>query len=225
MKKVLLSVSVLAVATFFGACKKSNNTPSNSASVMFVNGCAGNAGVNVSANNTSVSSASNLLYLKNTSYQSVTAGSSVNIAFISPSLGTTIISRTPTLTANQNYSVFLGGLDNASTFLCVSDDLTAPTSGNAKIRLVNLSSDNLSVRAQAGNTVFASGISSLSASAFSNIPVTGSSTTISAGDSTNFYTIKDAMAQPLIAGKIYTVIYTGTAAGTGSLAVSVINNN
>ncbi|MBS1688708.1 MAG: DUF4397 domain-containing protein, partial [Bacteroidetes bacterium] len=129
MRKMIVSFSVLAMIGF-AACKKSDSSPSNSASVMFVNGTAGTTNVDVTANGTKVQSGTNLTFLKGSGYQSVTAGSE-NIAFVITSLGTPLKSATTSFTAGSHYSVFSGGIITNPSVVITTDDLTAPASGSA----------------------------------------------------------------------------------------------
>lgn len=222
MRRMILSLSVLALVSF-AACKKSDSTPSNSASVMFVNGTAGTTNVDVTANSTKVQSGTNLAFLKGSGYQSVTAGSQ-NIAFVITSLGTPLKSTTTSFTAGSHYSVFAGGIITNPSIVITTDDLTAPASGSAKIRFVNLSNDSLSETANVGSTAFATNITSQTASSFTT--VTPGSYTIKAGDPANISTVV-SVAQQIDAGKIYTVILTGTLSGSGAsgLTLTVFNNN
>ena len=223
MKKIFLSFSILAIAGF-SACKKSSPAPSNSAIVMFVNGSAGTSSIDVSTNNNKVQAATNLAFLVNSGYQYVTAGSE-NIAIVLTNLGTPLKSATANFTANAHYSVFAGGLVTNPSIVVTADDLAAPSSGNAKIRFVNLSNDALTETANIGTTAFATGITSQSYSSFSE--VASGSYTIKAGDPSNISTVVSVGPSQLSAGKIYTVMLTGTLSGTSTsgLTLTIINNN
>ena len=222
MKKILVSFSIVAVVVAFAACKKNNPAPSNNANVMFVNGCAGTSNINVTANSAAI--ATNLAFSANSGYQNISAGSD-NISFVLTSTGTPLVTATSTFTVNQHYSYFLGGLVNTSPSLLLTDDLTAPGSGSVKIRLVNLSHDALSITGNAGATAFATGIASISGSSFTSIPA--GTYVIKVGDPSNISSVVSVPSQNYSAGKIYTVIYTGTSTGTltSALAVTVIANN
>ncbi|MGN6569204.1 MAG: DUF4397 domain-containing protein [Flavipsychrobacter sp.] len=222
MRRVIvafLSFALLSTA----ACKKKDTTPSNSASVMFVNGTAGADNVDATSNGTKVQSASNLAFLKGSGYQSVTAGSQT-IAFQLTSLGTPLKTATANFTAGSHYSVFAGGIITSPTIVVTTDDLTAPPSGNAKIRFINLSNDSLSETANLGTTAFATGITTQSYSSFTN--VAAGTYTIKAGDPANISTVVSA-TQQVDAGKIYTVVLTGTLSGSGTsgLTLTVFQNN
>jgi len=226
MKKLFFSFSVIAAIAGFAACKKSSSSPSNNASVMFVNGCAGTTGITATVGTTQVSNAGNLSFLSNSGYQNVTAGTD-SVGFVLTNLGTPLKSGTSTLAANSHYSIFVGGLITAPSYLLLTDDLTAPTSSaNAKVRFVNLSNDTLSETAYVGTSTIASGITSQTAGTFAQ--VAAGSYTIKAGDPSNISTvISTSNPIQINAGKIYTVILTGTTLGTGTsaLALTIIGNN
>ena len=225
MKNILLSLSILTIVGF-AACKKSNNPPPNDAHIMYVNGCAGTSNVNVTSNATAVPAATNMAFLKNSGYQGLTAGND-SIAFVLTNLGTPLKGGTTNFAANTYYSVFVGGLVTGPAFVVTTDDLSVPTSGNAKIRLVNLSSDALSETGNAGSIAFATGVTAETFSSFTE--VAAGSYNIKAGDPSNISTVVGlgTGATQLSAGKIYTVMLTGTLSGSGNsgLTLTLINNN
>lgn len=224
MKNTVYSILTLAVIALLPACSKNNSSPSTTANVMFVDGCAGTTNVDVSVNNTKISAATNLAFLKNSGYQQIIKGTD-SISFVLSNLGTPLKSASSTFAVNSYYSVFVAGLITGSAIVITNDDLTVPTSGNAKIRFVNLSSDALSETANVGNTAIATVITSQGVSAFSQ--VAAGSYTIKAGDPSNINTVVSIGPQQLSAGKIYTIMLTGTLSGTASsgLTLTLINNN
>jgi len=223
MKNILFALCTLCICSFI-ACKKEEKAPSNSARVMFVNGCAGTDKVNVTSNGNTIQAATNIGFLKNSGYQYVTAGSS-NITFMLTNLGTPLKSGSTSLTANTNYSVFAGGLITNPSIVFITDDLAAPASGKAKIRFVNLSMDTLNENASANTTTFATGVTAQSYSPFSEIAA--GSYTIKAGDPADISTVVSTTSMQLVAGKCYTVVLTGTMLGSGSsaLTLTVLTNN
>ncbi len=227
MKKALLSLSVLAVILAFTACKKNNPAPANTANVMFVNGCAGTVNVDVSVNNTKLNSASNLAFLKNSGYQSIAQGTAVPIAFALTATGTPLISATESLTTNAHYSVFAGGLvsGTSTSLVFATDDLTAPSSGMAKVRFINLSSDNLNTSCYVGSIKVDSNVAYKTCTPFFEVsPITAKIAMIDQVVLTNS---GELSGQQISAGKIYTFMLTGTSTGslTSVLTLTLINNN
>jgi len=225
MRKTLVSLLSFAAVIAFTGCSKNNDTPSNAASVAFVNGCAGATGVDAKVNNAVVSGAANIALWGNSGYKSVASGAGVDIAYFLTNVGTPVSSQSVSLTAGLHYTAFASGLLTAPSFLLVTDDLAAPASNKAKVRFVNLSPDAMSVTATAQTTEFASGITSLRVSSF--YAITAGAYEIKAGDPSKIATIVTSGTQQLSAGKIYTVMLTGTLAGTGqsALKLTLLNNN
>ncbi len=228
MKKTLIIALSAIMALTFTNCKKKDNGPSNTASVMFVNGCAGATSLQVTANSANVNNATNLSLFGTSGYQNVTATTTENLAFVVPGINSTLAGGSVSLIVGGHYSAFAGGLSTNGKFVFTTDDLTAPTSGMAKIRLVNLSPDNLSIALNLGPTVIDSGVASTGYTAFSN--VTAGNYKITVGDNSSSLTLGSVISltgQQLSAGKIYTLIYTGTSTGTGTggYTLTVLTNN
>ena len=224
MKRISLFAAVIAFAAVFTGCSKNKSGPSTTAGVMFVNGCAGTTGIYTKVNNNNLGPAS-INFFGNSGYQNITAGSSVNINFYLTNLGTALCSGTPALTAGSHYSIFAGGIITAPSFVAVPDDLTSPASGNAKIRFINLSSDNLNESFSIGTQTLDSNITYTHCSPF--YPVTAGSYTIKAGDPTQISTVVSTSSTMLSAGKMYTVMLTGSQTGTSTsaLTLTIIGNN
>lgn len=225
MKKIFCSALVLVTILAFSACKKKDTTPPNTAKVMFVNGCAGTSNLDVTANGTKIGGASNLPFLRNSGYQPVTAGSNIAIAVALTAMGTPLTNGTGTLAVNSSYSVFTGGIITAPSFLFVNDDLAAPTTGKAKVRFVNLSSDFLNTSCYVGTIKLDSNIGYNTCTPFYEVMPTTAK--VSVIDQVVLAKSGDIPNQVLSAGKIYTFVLTGTSAGTltSALTLTVINNN
>ena len=227
MKKLVLAFSVPFVAVVFSGCSKKNNGPSNAASVMFVNGCNGTTNIDTKVGNNKLNAASNMAYLNNSGYQTITAGSAVNINFYLTTFGTPLTNGSPAITANTHNTVFVGGLITGPSFVITSDDLTAPASGNAKVRFINLSSDNLNESFSVG-TKLDSNIGYTVCTPYREIPAT---TSIGVSVVDPAHVVPNYLAQlsnqAFGAGRIYTIMLTGTSAGSGTtvLKLTVINNN
>lgn len=225
-KPMLLTAASLLLLTVFSCKKSSNNPPANSASVMVVNGCTGtaNTGVTVTAGGTAIGNASNMAFLKTSGYQYITAGSSVNIVYNLTGVGT-LVNGTLSATTDQHYSVFAGGSITHPTYLAASDDLTV-VSGMAKVRFVNLSPDALNEKCYIGNVAIDSNISANSIGQYHSIAA-ATGTTVTMDDPATFpANLAQLSSTTFSAGKVYTVMLTGTAVGSGApgLAITVITN-
>ncbi len=225
MKNICL-FSFVVVALAFAGCSKTNNGPSNTASVMFVNGCNGSSNIDTKIGGTKLTSASNIAYFNNSGYQTVTAGTGVSVNYYLTNQGTPLCNGTPTFAAGSHYSVFAGGIITAPTFVVTTDDVTAPAAGKAKVRFINLSSEALNESFYIGSSKLDSNISPGSYSGFSEVTAT-TGVQVLIQDPAQPTLLAQIASQPLLAGKIYTIMLSGTSTGTGSgvLTVTVINNN
>ncbi|GAA4462483.1 hypothetical protein GCM10023093_09170 [Nemorincola caseinilytica] len=226
MKRILLSSLVLSLLVSLHACKKKDNTTNTSTSVMFVNGCAGTLpGIDAKADDRNVSGALNLTFPSNSGYRLIGAGTSVKLDYYLTNVGTPVASKTVTIETGKHYSAFAGGIVTSPTFVFTTDDLTAPGSNGAKIRFVNLSPDGLNVTANAGNNVIDSAVTTMEVSPFRE--VIAGVYDLKAGDPSNLSTVVSLNTRTLAAGKIYTLMLTGTTSGTGvsALQLTLISNN
>lgn len=132
---------------------------------------------------------------------------------------TTYISTSIDLQSEKNHSFFVVGKPNEVTYLFTTDDLTAPASGKAKLRFINLSPDaaNLSFKINSIN-LFGS-MAFKSYSEFS--PVDPGEQKISIHDSVSGAILAEQNLN-IQAGKIYTVWAKGLVSTTeNDLALSM----
>ena len=227
MRKILLSLTVVAVTLGFTACKKKSDPAPTNANVMFVNGCAGATNIDAHVSGKTVNGATNIAFMKNSGYKQVAAGASLPVEFYLTGLGTQLNTSTQTLAIGAYYSVYSAGIVTNTSLVFTTDDLTAPTmTGKAKVRFINLSSDNLNTSCYIGSTKLDSNVASKSYTSFHEV-AEGSSLKVAMIDQTILTNSGQITGQTLSAGKIYTFMLTGAASGTGSsaLTLTVINNN
>jgi hypothetical protein len=227
MKKIILLLSIPAMIAAFSGCSKSSSSPSTNASVMFVHGCAsGTTAINLEAydNGVAVNGATNIAFLANSGYQNIKAGTDV-LSFNVTGLGG-LDTGTVTLTAGSSYSAFSGGEITAPVFVLTSDDLSAPAAGYAKVRFINLSPDNMNTNCYVGTTQLDSGLAYKNYSSF--YQVAAGTLKVEMYDQSIPVNSAAIATQTLAAGKIYTFMFTGTAAATTGLSVltlTAISNN
>lgn len=225
MKKVIVSLLVAGSVFAVSSCKKSSSTPSTTARVNFVNGCAGTSALSLNVNGTPIPSASTLTYLKASGYQSFTAGSDSFNVVIS-STAESLISAMQQTTAGSNYSVFASGLSNKGSIIVTTDDLTAPASGTAKIRLINACADTNVVEGTAAepgaaSIEFGAGLNYATASPFSTI--SAGSYKVVTYEPSNAISVKDTDNVQFSSGKIYTVMFSGNSGGGYNLTIFANN--
>ena len=170
-----------------------------------------------------------LAYGATSSYQTVLAGTGRTFKVNVASSGSTAFTKTGDVAKGQSYSffAFTPATGSGADGLLVSDDLTAPTTGNAKIRIVHLASGtstpvHLSQSTVAGPVDVANTAASFGVAgpAFVQIPSgsynllvtagTPSTTVLSVGDGTGTGT----GTKNYESGKIYTIVVYGNGLAT-----------
>lgn len=224
MRKILLPAALLmTVATFLG-CKKKETVPENSATVMFVNGCAVTP-LDAKVDEVNVSGALNMAYTNNSGYKYVTSGPTVKIAYYITNLGTFVTSGNYNITSGKYYSAFAAGLVTNPSLIFTQDDMTVPAASSAKIRFINLSPDDMRITANVDNSIIDTAITFKKVTGFMN--VTAGTYNLKAGDPANINTVQALNAKTLAAGKIYTLMLTGSGSSTGesALKLTLISHN
>ncbi|WP_276131675.1 DUF4397 domain-containing protein [Polluticoccus soli] len=226
MKKLLL---LGFTAVFAAACNNGNDddntpTPSNMAKVKYTNACISTGALRVQVNDVALQNVNSLTYLASSAYINVTPGTNVKHGFVIEDSNLPLASVNNDLVANNAYSVFATGTVTSPSAIAITDDLTAPPTGNAKIRFVNLSPDNLSESVYVGQTKLDSNVMFKQATPFRQ--VAAGSYQIIVQDPANVPSSRTLSGQQLDAGKIYTLMITGTVAGSGSaaLTLTLVNN-
>lgn len=219
-----------AGVVLFAACKKSDNNNSTpqtgpTARAMFMNTVLNSDTLKVKINDTNQTSVAGMTYLKFSAYVNVRAGNGVKTTFYFPSTGTSLASISQNMTANGTYSYFAGGLITAPFIISSSDELTAPTTGKAKVRFVNLSPDNMVVDCYVGTNKLEDDMSYKNISSFKEVDPGTLNVLVS---NTDNITLKGEInGLNIVSGKIYTFVFAGTqnGSGTSALKLTMINNN
>ena len=233
MKKIFLLFIVAGAVAGISSCSKSSSPSTPQAQVLYMNAWLNAENLSVTANSTAVPNGTNLAFLANTGYQGTTAATARNINFVIPSNQNTVADSSYTFTANTHYSVYVVGLLTGSyipTQVMTTDDLTAPPSGSAKVRFINLGPDTASytVNVGAGNAPVNIGtnIAYKQCTPFVNVTAI-SNTGVLAQDTKTPTQLVQLSGKSFSAGKIYTIVFTGTSTGTGTsaLTLTIVNNN
>lgn len=217
-------VPFAAILLLLGACSKKNDSTPTTARVSFTNACLNSTGLDATVNSAKVSNGTNIVFLKSSGYQDVTAGT-VKAGFAFNTTAQLVKDTSVTLAVQNNYSVFVGGNITSPFILFTTDDLTAPASGMAKVRFVNLSTDALNEDVYVGSQKVSSAVTYKGITAFSSVTA-GSNIKIIVTDPNNVPANID-ITLALNSGKIYTVVLTGVLGGSSTAArtLTVINNN
>lgn len=230
-RKIFALCTVLCTALFFISCSK-DNTEAN-ASLMIVNASPNGANIDAAVNGSVI--VTNMAYPANSGYKSVTSGTS-NVTVSETGSTTTFLNGSLNLEAGSYYTLYVTDSANKRKATVTKDDLTPPSAGKAKIRLLHLSPNAPAVDITA--TSGATSSASFNNRSFNDVSTNGSYaafTEIDAGPLT--VTVKNAGSSTVLAniptgislqaGKIYTVIIKGFVGGTASqaLGVEVITHN
>lgn len=199
---------------------------------MFVNASPNGSNIDASVNGSVV--ATNIAYPNNSGYKSVASGTS-NITVTQTGTTTQVLNGTTSFEAGSSYSFYVVDSTNKRKAVILKDDLSAPASGKAKIRVLHFSPNapavDISIAGSGTSTInmnnrsFNDVSSNASYSAFQEVDAAGLTLTIKlAGTSTILATVP---VPALTAGKIYTFIIKGFAGGTTTqaLGVEVIQHN
>lgn len=223
-------LSLATVASLFAlvSCSKTD-TPAptpvpDTGSVLFVNAAASTpVGIKIFANNDEKTT---LTYGLNNGgatavYQTVPAGTSTIKVDNAAAAGTNFFSQGVTVVKDQKYSYFVYSTstdaNTAPTGKLFSDDLTAPTTGKAKIRLVNIAY---------GFPNPAAAISLSQSQPIGFLPITSA---VNASEASNFVEINPGPANLLITtgtsptGTTVGTVGDGTGAGTGAMGTGTKN--
>lgn len=204
------------VAAGFTSCSKDKNNTKITAYVKVTNSAEASVPQDLFIDNNKTS-ATAVAYGQSSDYVTTSAGSH-QLAF----------KNTGTATVNTSFSASVGGNNyydafyvDGQTYTFVQDDRTAPQSGKARVRFINLSSAvNTAVDfGVTGGSKLVSGISYKTASAYYDVDPANTFALYSAGSASVLLNI----AATLQAGHIYTIYVSG--ATNATVAYHVISEN
>lgn len=232
MKKI--SYLFFAAVLFTTACKKNNDPPppppptpeTPTAKVNFTNATLNAGTLGIKINDTALTTVTSLGFLASSGYMKTSFGSATKISFIYPNTNTLFDDTTVSLAANSNYSAFIGGEIPGNTCLVFTgDNLTAPASGKAKVRLVNLSADDYHLNFYVGGPILESDVQYKEVTPFYEVTAGTLNIIVQDPDSVGYQ--RTLNGQVLADGKIYTIMFTGKTGSLGDadLKLTVINNN
>ena len=209
--------AIMAMLVF--ACDKDDKKPVrvDSANVMAVHASPDATGATFYLDQTKIS-AGNLTYGQGTNYVSTPAGRR-KAEFKSGENNSVMASTELDLTAKKNYTVFLAGTVAAATIVAIEDDLTPPPARKAKVRFVNLSTDDtkFDIKVSGAEGVkLATGRAFKSVSNFLEVdPGVAKYEVLNNADQALVFAMPDFT---LAEGKIYTIWIKGSANGVGDAA-------
>ncbi len=229
-RKLLYFCTAICSVVLFASCSKDETEAS--ASIMFVNVSPNGANIDASVGGSVV--ASNIAYPNNSGYKTVATGTQ-NIKVTQSTGGAEVLNGSFSFESGAYYSFYVVDSSHERKATIVRDDLSAPSAGKAKIRILHLAPDapavNISITGSgsaaitSNNRTFNDVATNAAFGSFTEVDAAG--LTIQANSvatTTNIFTLPVAT---LTAGKIYTIIIKGFPTGTGTqqLGLQVIQHN
>lgn len=216
--KTLLSLIALFLLTVcIASCTKdNNNSASLSAYVTAVNSAEASAPQDFYADNNKLNSSA-MAYTQATAYVAVKAGDH-QVQFRTAGTATVNSSSTITTEGNNYYTVFYA--EDKST-VTTKDEHTAPSSGKARVRFVNLSAaatSGVDFGLAAGSKIV-SGLAYKAASAYYDVDAATTFSLYASGSATAMLSIPATIQ----AGHIYTIYISGATQATVTYHVLVQN--
>jgi hypothetical protein len=212
----LLTAFILLTVGLTACNKSSNSEMGGTAYVRAVNSAQASAPQDFYLSENKLN-ATALAYTQASSYITVNAGAH-NAQFRTS--GTTTVNVSGGVYVNPNtYNTFYYTDDNSG--VAVQDDNTAPSSGKARVRFINLSTalnSSVDFGLSTGNKLV-TGLAYKTASAYNEVDAAASFSLYAAGTATATLT----MPTTIQAGKIYTIVISGTTMATINYTVIVQN--
>ena len=212
----LLTAFVLLSIAFTGCNKKDDTEEPGFAYIRGANSAQASAPQDFYLDDSKVNTSA-LAYTQSTSYATAYAGAHTAI-FKTSSTGSVNVSGTIYLSPGS-YSTIYYADDN--TGVATADDQTPPQSGKARVRFINLSTalnSSVDFGLSAGNKIVTN-LAYKTASAYSEVNAATSFSLYVAGSSTAALTLPTTIQ----AGKIYTIVISGTTTATLNYTVYVEN--
>jgi hypothetical protein len=226
--KSMLTTFAFAGLVAFSSCSKDddNTTVHPDATVKIVNSLPDAGSVDVYNGDTKLNSSA-ITFASATGYLNAAKGD-FTYNFKTTVGGSTVLSA-PLTFKSGSYSLFATGttVDNTTVGVLTEDNLDAPASGKAKIRLVHVSPDAPPVNFLVHDSTVYSAVGYKGATTFAELPA--GTYTVKLNNSNSGETVITKADVTLVAGKIYTVVAEGLASPRPlldqALQVNVLSNN
>lgn len=208
LKNVLAGTSILLFSVFLTSCEKDDVDESGSANLIVANASPGS--VEQSFHLAGNVIFNNLAFGDSEGYTATNSGNNLQAEFRNQGSSTAYASDGIDLDNGGNYTIFLAGAGQGARVKLFEDDLSAPPSGQAKIRFIHLSDAapaNIDIRRASGDNL----VTNLAHDASSNYlnvdPGILSLQVFATGQSTN---LGNFDLSAFASGKVYTIYVTGS---------------
>jgi hypothetical protein len=222
LKNVIAGTSILLFSVLISSCKKDDIDESGSANLIVVNAATGSSAQSFFLADKPVVSGG-LNFGDSKGYIATNSGKNLQAAFRNEGTETAYASDDIDLTHGRNYTIFLAGEGQSARVRLYEDDMTAPASGQAKVRFIHLSDAapaNVDIRRASGDNLVVNLARNASSNYVSLSPGLLSLQVYGTGQTTSLGNFDLSAFE---AGKIYTVYVTGSNAG--NISVKQITHN
>jgi hypothetical protein len=225
MERLRLLVSALVIgciSLIVFSCNTTGVSPTNFSRLQVINALPGSLSIDFSLNSTKANTTT-IAFPNSSGYVSTVPGEkSVGIRPTSTPSTNYLTSVIVNLKKDTSYSLFFTGVPGAYKNVFLTDSLSAPKVGRAKVRFVNASSDTTSLDITANAIVAFKNIAVLKTGNFIEVPAgTYEFRAYKAGSTAN--TLATLSNQTLADGKIYTLYSAGQASTTATNAAFGLN--
>lgn len=222
LKNVLAGLSILALTTGLTSCKKDDVDETGTTHIKVVNASQSSNSQGFFLANTALV-ADGLMFGESKDYIATPSGNNLTAEFRTEGSTTPYATDNFSFDNGTRYTVFLAGDGQSARIKVFTDDLTAPASGQAKVRFVHLSDaapGNVDIRRGNGDNLVVN-LSRDNASDFMAVaPGILELNVYASGQTTSLGTFNLAAFLP---DKIYTVYVTGNSAST--IRVNQVTHN
>ena len=227
-RRITAAILALGTAAALSACSSDDNNPTsttnNNTTVRFFNATTSSLNLDIAQNGTVGTGNSNI------AFGSASACTKVNDA--NPQLAvraagstTSLTGFSPAFTAGNTYTVLVTGTQAAPVFTTLDDKFTAPSAGNAAVRIVNATTaattgaGNWDIYVNPGATLGtpnATAVGRTTASTYLTVPA-GQANTIRLTNAGQTTAIQNITVPSLTTGTATTIVVTDAAAGSTGL--------
>ncbi|HUQ80150.1 MAG TPA: DUF4397 domain-containing protein [Gemmatimonadaceae bacterium] len=234
-RRITSAVLALASAAVFVACSdddddKGTGPGTNDTTVRFVNATTGGTSLDIAQNGTVGSGNGSLAYGSASSCTRVNAKNPL-LAVRTTGSTTALTGFTPSFTAGGTYTVLVTGTTAAPVYTTLNDQFTTPTTGNAGVRIVNVTSTattgagNWDIYVNPGTTLGtpnASAVGRNSATTYLTVPA-GQANTIRLTNSGSTTTLQNITVPSMTSGTVQTIVVGDAATGSTALRTFTLN--
>jgi hypothetical protein len=223
-RRITAAILAFATAAALSACSSDDDNPTgttnNNTTVRFFNATTSSLNLDIAQNGTVGTGNSNIAFGSASSCTKVN-GANPQLAVRAAGSTTSLTGFSPAFTAGATYTVLVTGTQAAPVFTTLDDAFTAPSAGNAGVRVVNATTSattgggSWDIFVNPGTTLGAPNATAIGrngASTYLTVPA-GQANTIRLTNAGQTTKLQDISVPSLTAGTVTTIVVTDAAAG------------